>query len=520
MRCRKDTLDRGVAYVLLLVFSCLVMALCTASSPLYSGHDWTDANTYLTMGRGLLRGCVPYRDLFDHKGPLLYCIYAVGALLHPSGFFGVFVLQTAAMFCTLTLLYRTALLLVGGVGRALACSVGVPIFLLTAGVYYLPQNLDYGGGSAEEFCIPLFALSLWAVTKCECQQSWPRGVPAILGFAMGCALQIKFNLALFWPGLLAPIVFRSLLGCRWRELLAGGLSFGAGAAASAAPYLLYAAATHSLPQFWEAYVRFNCGYAAGGASLSALVKRLALQTCQGLLGTPVAAIAVLGCCVGLAVLRGCSVWWRLSVLGGLLGLCAAVFVGRVMPYTLLPLLLFAYVGLLALWARLPPALAGSRRAAGCLLCLCLLACVGQNKVLFYKSLRWSEADTCQRQIARLVRSGPYPNPTLLEAGMLNRGFYNELGLIPSVFYFYLPNVTYAQHPEILDSQLAYIAQETTDYVVLQGSSAELSPAALPDEPMQAQLYQEAFAHYQLVQVVPGTGAVSHLYYYLFVRPGQ
>lgn len=101
--------------------------------------------------------------------------------------------------------------------------------------------------------------------------------------------------------------------------------------------------------------------------------------------------------------------------------------------------------------------------------------------------------------------------------MLNRGYYNELDLIPTVYYFYLPNVTYDLHPEILDSQLAAIQAEQTDYVVLQSSLSRLSPSSLPEDAVQAQLCLAALEHYQLVDVVKGTGAVDHLYYHLFVR---
>ena len=88
-----------ILWAWLVCFGCAAVLLlfCSGTSPLYNGHDWTDANTYLTMGRGLLHGVVPYRDLFDHKGPLLYFVYALGALLSPSGFFGIYLLQAAAL---------------------------------------------------------------------------------------------------------------------------------------------------------------------------------------------------------------------------------------------------------------------------------------------------------------------------------------------------------------------------------------------------------------------------------------
>ena len=34
----------------------------------------------------MMNGAVPYRDLFDHKGPLLYLLYGIGYLIDSTGF--------------------------------------------------------------------------------------------------------------------------------------------------------------------------------------------------------------------------------------------------------------------------------------------------------------------------------------------------------------------------------------------------------------------------------------------------
>ena len=188
--------------LLLLAVSGGLLLVCSGTSPLYRGHDWTDANTYLTMGRGLLQGAVPYRDLFDHKGPLLYLLYALGAVLHPAGFYGVFVLQMLALAGTLYALYRTARCLGAAPAAALVCACALPVFLLSAGIYYLPDQLDYGGGSAEEFCLPLMAGGLWLWAVGERRGGWSPGGLAGLGVLAGAVFQIKFSLAVFFAGLL------------------------------------------------------------------------------------------------------------------------------------------------------------------------------------------------------------------------------------------------------------------------------------------------------------------------------
>ena len=79
-----------------LLCAAAALAVCSRSSPLYPTNDWGDANIYFTIGRGMLEGLVPYRDLLDHKGPLLYFLHAAAALVSDSSFFGVWLWEVAA----------------------------------------------------------------------------------------------------------------------------------------------------------------------------------------------------------------------------------------------------------------------------------------------------------------------------------------------------------------------------------------------------------------------------------------
>ena len=80
---------RRKALLWCLAAAALLLAVCSKSSPLYPLNDWMDANIFYTAGKAMMNGQVLYRDVFDHKGPLLYLVYGVGWLLHRTGFWGV-----------------------------------------------------------------------------------------------------------------------------------------------------------------------------------------------------------------------------------------------------------------------------------------------------------------------------------------------------------------------------------------------------------------------------------------------
>ena len=99
--CSRRRQDAQVlAYALLIAAA--VLFFCSKSSFGYPINDWSDANIYFTIGKGMTRGQVVYRDLYDHKGPLLYALHALCALISFWDFTGVYLMEIclAALFLT------------------------------------------------------------------------------------------------------------------------------------------------------------------------------------------------------------------------------------------------------------------------------------------------------------------------------------------------------------------------------------------------------------------------------------
>ena len=97
--CSRRRQDAQVlAYALLIAAA--VLFFCSKSSFGYPINDWSDANIYFTIGKGMTRGQVVYRDLYDHKGPLLYALHALCALISFWDFTGVYLMEIclAALF--------------------------------------------------------------------------------------------------------------------------------------------------------------------------------------------------------------------------------------------------------------------------------------------------------------------------------------------------------------------------------------------------------------------------------------
>lgn len=68
--------------ILLFVFMALViplilMNISVATTPIAKQFYGYDMQVFITQGMFWTKGLIPYKDAFDHKGPLTFLIYAV-----------------------------------------------------------------------------------------------------------------------------------------------------------------------------------------------------------------------------------------------------------------------------------------------------------------------------------------------------------------------------------------------------------------------------------------------------------
>ena len=75
----------GISIVALLLFS-------ISTSPLYKGFYIDDSAIFISIARSLLDGKILFKDIFDHKGPVLFGIQVIGQIIS-EGRNGMFLIQ-------------------------------------------------------------------------------------------------------------------------------------------------------------------------------------------------------------------------------------------------------------------------------------------------------------------------------------------------------------------------------------------------------------------------------------------
>ena len=463
-------MKRRDSLALLLCVICAALALLAAStcSPLYAASFWPDTNLYFTIGRGMVQGLAPYRDLFDHKGPLLFLIYAAAAGLCDTGMIGVCLLEVLSLTAALFIGYKTVCLY----GEGHLTLLAIP---MQAAAVCCSRAFTQGG-SAEEFCLPALALGLYAALR-------------LLGFGRTCAhpgrLLAAFGAATGWVFLIKYTdcgLFFGLGTC----LLAGALCSGglrAGLRAAAAmlggfvlmllPVLAYLLAAGALEACIDAYFVQNLSSYSGQAmSLPGhILNALAYLRTQSAANPFVAVLACTGCvfCAAeaLARRRGLAATLCAPLGAGLLLLLCywgemahpyyALVFAALCPLGLCPL------GLLAPRIRLHRSVSAAlcAAAAAAVLPVCLTLCQAAP----LRAVR--REDMPQTVFAQIMRGEEAP--TLLDLTSLDEGFYVAAGIVPTCRYFADNNLDTPEKREAIEG---YLSGRETQFVVTCWRSVE------------------------------------------------
>jgi len=457
-------------YCLLMAFAFLLLS--SKSSPLYPFNDWTDANTFFTVGKGMFTGKVPYRDLFDQKGPLLYLIFGLGYLLSHTTFLGVFLFEALSLGVFLLFSYRIMTLYLNK-NYAL---IGLPLVAVAV------VNLrSFGhGGSAEQFVLPLIAISLYDYLHYFQRLSpepMPRSRMVISGLLAGCVLWIKFSLIGFWLAWITTILLSQLINKRVTEGIKSAAAFMAGMVMATLPWMVYFGLHQALRDWLEAYFVINLTAYPMTLTLRERIM-VPIDSLQHHFSLNPAAVGVL--LLGTIVFSTHRKYLKSFI--GRLGviLMAALLVlgvyggGRDYIYYFFIFSAFMPLGvivLLNLYAEEYQPIS-SKLAMGLILSI-ILAVTLVYTLKFQRNtymLDWDREDMVQYRYANIIQAKP--GATLLNYGFQDSGFYTAAGIIPNTRFFQSYNFAYSSYPLATDEQNRYIQDSMVDFIILRISPAD------------------------------------------------
>ena len=228
-----------------------VSVFSSSTSPFYSSPYMDDSGIFLLIGKGWTEGKIPYLDLWDNKGPLLYLINAIGFWLTGDKY-GVYILQVVNLTLSLYVIYRIFRV---NYGCRVSC-IGTVASLLWL------TNAITNNNPAEWLLIPLclsfYLLYKWLKDYPQKKLSWKYSI--IWGSTIGCGFLLRFSdCSLLFVSLCVVALFMSYDGI-WKEVFRHVVICLVGFGLIILPFLVYYYSKHGLEEIWYASFAHNLEY--------------------------------------------------------------------------------------------------------------------------------------------------------------------------------------------------------------------------------------------------------------------
>lgn len=163
------------------------MVLITAS-PALQPIPHRDSGVFLYIGRGILLGKLPYLDFWDHKGPLIYYINALGLFFSANSYWGIWLVEF--LFLTLTI-YLSFSLMKDKFGDWIAFA-GTALWLLALGRIF---TIQFGAGNhVEEYALFFYVAQIYLFFQ-EDQRSQKKWKFFLIGVFAGMGILLRPNLS-------------------------------------------------------------------------------------------------------------------------------------------------------------------------------------------------------------------------------------------------------------------------------------------------------------------------------------
>lgn len=239
---------KKIAFIFL--FPLLVFAFTIASPlhPFVDGTPYTDSSVFETVAMMMQRGYMPYRDSFDHKGPILYLLNYIGYSISPIS--GVWAVEFLFMLLTFIFIYKIARLVTDRPQALLS--------LLIAGVFL--SRCFTGGNMSEEYAMPMISISLYIFTDYYLNQNVTNLRLLACGASFGVVLLLRPNMLTVWAINCLAIFLFCIIKKDFVSLLRFVGWFILGAAIVVLPILIWLGLNRSLEPFWADYIQFNLLY--------------------------------------------------------------------------------------------------------------------------------------------------------------------------------------------------------------------------------------------------------------------
>ena len=448
-------------YLYCLVVSFVVLMFTSKNSFLYPVNDWVDANAFFTVGKSMFSGVVPYRDLFEQKGLILYFIYGIGSLISFKSFIGVFILEVISFSVFLYFAHKIFNLFLDEKNSIILLPV-LSTLICTSFAF------THGGG-CEEFCFPYLCIGLYLFIKHFKKSNLSNFEIIVMGFMSGIVLMMKYTLLGLFIGFGLFLFIDYLRKKKYKESFKFCLLFLLGMIVPISICMIYLGINHAIKDFIDCYFIVNItSYGSVKTSIFIKIYKLIkgfIKTCfsNGYIVFILLVFFPLFICF-----TKTKKFFKFSMIGIFLINIFFIFYGLIFfRYYLGPILIYMILSLTSIMYLINKKLPNNKYEkiynifSVIIPIICLIA---SYYFANYKEMICSSKDNYfQFEYADYINN--YDEPTLLNMGHLDAGLYTISGIIPNTRFFEVQNLSYERFPDGLDSMKKYVINKDIKFIL-------------------------------------------------------
>lgn len=259
-RRQKKARIQKVTIALFLAVMAFVFLLNSPLHPWIQSDANTDSSVFQTIALMMRKGYMPYRDSFDHKGPLLYILNYLGQNI--SAYNGIWFVEFVSLCITFGVLYEVAKIAKISDAQALIAEfIGISLLF-----HYFE-----GGNLTEEFALPFISIGIYIFLDYFINQKINKMRLMLCGFCLAGVSLLRANMIGVWIVFCIAVFIMCIATKNFIRICQFVIWFTIGFALLFLPIMIWLAVRGAFSEFLFDYIKFNSIYVSteGGKALFA-----------------------------------------------------------------------------------------------------------------------------------------------------------------------------------------------------------------------------------------------------------
>lgn len=244
---KHETLFRLLAFT---IISAVLLSLYASANTLVHHRYTYDYTVFKVVAEAWAEGQVLYKDIFDHKGPLMHLIQIIASVI-PIPKVGTWLLEVSCVVIVCEMLFRC--------GRYIGASKRLSYIGVAAMLTYYARYVD-GGDTVEIWSLPFEILPLLMVLRFLTNHKKLLLTAFVTGLCFGCVTMLRLNNNAMIVSIVIGMVIYFLKRHEIRTLLNCISLFLAGISVVIIPFVIYFFAVGAIEDMFYNNWTFNLHY--------------------------------------------------------------------------------------------------------------------------------------------------------------------------------------------------------------------------------------------------------------------